>query len=95
MEIDERRSVENDGGGTASLARMFLGVASFVVLFVINLLRGRWVAAAFFLATALFFLKAKAVDDLPKPVGLILTILYAALAVAMFVTLIQDFKALG
>ena len=95
MEIDERRAAENEGGGTAALARRLLGVASFVALFVLNLLRGKWVAAAFFLATALLFLKGREADAWPKAVRYPLVILYAALAVVMFVTLIQDFKALG
>ena len=69
-----------------------LAVVVFSGMFVINLLRGYWVAAIFVVATVLFFLLR--VDAWPKPRRYLAVAVYFALAVAMMVELIWQLKVL-
>ena len=92
METRDGRRAEDGGGKTARVLKV-VGLAGVAVAFVSELLRGRWLGAAFFLATGLLFLKGREADDWPKAVRYPLVVLYAALAVAMFVQLIQESKA--
>jgi hypothetical protein len=89
---NESGSRTTDGGGPSRVLRV-LAVVGFSLAFVINLLRGRWVTAAFFVAVGLLFLKGRAIDRWPKPARYLLIAVYAALAVGTFVTLILDLKA--
>jgi hypothetical protein len=58
-----------------------LAAVVFSGMFVVNLLRGYWVAAVFLLATALLFLLH--VDAWPKPRRNLAVVVYVALAFAM------------
>jgi peptidoglycan/LPS O-acetylase OafA/YrhL len=74
---------------------LLLTVAVFALTGGLNLLSGEWLSAAFFLAGAFVFFKGKELDRWPKAARVILIIAFAALAVAMFVSLIQKAKRLG
>jgi hypothetical protein len=96
METDEGRAAEYvGGGGTPSRVMKVALVVGVVPALASQLLRGRWLTAAFFLAVGILFLKGRKIDGWPKPVRVVLIIVYAALAAAMFVQLIQEFGAHG
>ena len=95
METHELGAADVVGGGKAARVLRYAGVAAVVILSASNLLRGRWVMAAFFLAVAFFFLTGKKMDGWPKPVRVILLVVYVALSAAAFVLLIQELKARG
>ena len=61
----------------------------------LNLLLGEWLSAAFFLAGGFVFYKNREVDRWPKAARALVIVVLAALAVAMFVRLIQRFKVVG
>ena len=80
------------GGKTSRLMRVLAG-AGFSLAFVVNLLRGRWVTAAFFLAVGFLFLKGDEIDRWPKTARYLLILVYAALGVGMLLNLVFDIKA--
>jgi hypothetical protein len=61
----------------------------------LNLLIGEWLSAAFFLAGGFVFLKGREIDRWPKAARVLVIVALALLAVAMFIRLIQRFKAFG
>ena len=95
METQDRQGDVGHEGGKPSPVLRWVGVVSFGVLFVVNALLGKWLPAAFFLATVPLFLLGRRIDNWPKAARVIAILVYAALAVAMFVQLIQELKARG
>ena len=94
VETHEGRAAENVGGGALSRAFKALALAGFALSFAFNLLRGRWLTAAFFLAVGVVFLKGREIDGWPKAARALVILVYAALAVGMFFQLISDLKGL-
>lgn len=90
METQDRPEAENAGAAAAEAWKpprwvKALAAVGFSASFVINLLRGYWVTAAFFVATGLLFLLGARVDDWPKPRRYLFIIVYVAFAVATMV----------
>ena len=83
--------MQTQKGGGRPRERTFtlLAVGSFFLLAALNLLRGEWLGAAFFLSGGLVFLERRRVDRWPKPARYLVTLALAALAVAMFVRLVM------
>ena len=95
MEEPGGRQAEHDGGGGPSRAHRAVWLAGFAVAFAVNLLRGRWLTAAFFLAVGFVFVKGREIDGWPKAGRYLFILVYAALAVWMLVELIQELRGLG
>ncbi|HEX8499848.1 MAG TPA: hypothetical protein VF659_04585 [Pyrinomonadaceae bacterium] len=94
MEDDgDAREAEGYVEGRPSRVLRAVGHVGLVVALVTHALRGRWVAAAFFLVTVLLFLTGRRADGWPKAARVVFVVVYAALAVAMFVELTRDLKA--
>jgi hypothetical protein len=86
MENQDRREAQAAGALNAGVWKpprwlKVLTAVVFSAMFVINLLRGYWVAAVFIIATALFFLLR--VEAWPKPRRNLAIVVYVALALAM------------
>ena len=82
----------DDGGGRRSRVLRAVWLVGFAVAFAVNLVRGRWLTAAFFVAVGFVTLKGRELDRWPKAALYLFILIYAALAVAMLVQLIQDLK---
>jgi hypothetical protein len=72
---------------------MLLTAACFVLVGGIDLLLSEWLSGVFFLFGAFFFLKGRDIGRWPKAARVLILLAFAALAVAMFVSLIIKFKA--
>ena len=100
-ETVEAATVEADSTGAESAEAWrpprwlkVLGVVGFSGSFVIHLLRGRWVTAAFFVATGLLFLLGREVDRWPKPRRYLFIVVYVALGIAMLAEMLWQVRAL-
>ena len=76
-------------------AIMLLTAVLFILTGGLNLLAGEWLSAAFFLAGGFVFFKGKEIERWPKAARALVIVVLAALAVAMFVRLVQRAKGLG
>lgn len=85
----------DDGGVTPSRVAWWVGLAGFALPFAMYLLQGKWLMAAFFLATGFLVMKGRKIDGWPKAAQYVLIFLYAALWVATFAQLLRDFKTLA
>ena len=99
METQDRPQAETFGAEAAETWKpprwlKVLALVAWSVSFVIHLLRGRWVTAAFFVATVFLFLRGRDIDRWPKPRRYLAIAVYAALAVAMLVELLWQLKVL-
>ena len=74
---------------------MYVAAAAFFLAGVVNLLVPNWLNTAFYFAGGLLFLFGKGIDRLPRAARYLIVIVFAALAVAMFVELIVGFRACG
>jgi Na+/phosphate symporter len=74
--------------------RMILLITSglFILAGGVDLLRGEWLSAAFFLAGGFVFFRGKELERWPKAARVIIIIAFAALSVAMLISLIQKAK---
>jgi uncharacterized membrane protein YjjP (DUF1212 family) len=93
--MDNESGRRNDGEAGPKTPRWLrvLGAVGFSLAFIIHLLQGRWVTAAFFVAVGFLFLKGREIDRWPKAARYLLIAVYAALAVGTFVTLTLDIKS--
>ncbi|HJQ33641.1 MAG TPA: hypothetical protein VJ866_15765 [Pyrinomonadaceae bacterium] len=74
---------------------MFISSGLFIFAGGVELLLGEWLSAAFYLACGFVFFKGRDLERWPKAARVLVIIVLAALAVAMFVSLIQKAKRLG
>lgn len=90
---DEKRPLETESPRRRML--MFISSGLFIFAGGVELLLGEWLSAAFYLACGFVFFKGRDLERWPKAARVLVIIVLAALAVAMFVSLIQKAKRLG
>jgi uncharacterized protein YqgC (DUF456 family) len=74
---------------------MYVAAVAFFLAGVVNLLVPNWLNTAFYFAGGLLFLFGKGIDRLPRAARYLIVVIFAALAVAMFVEMIVGFRARG
>jgi hypothetical protein len=94
METPDRQGNEDDGGVSFARKMVRVAVPIFLLMAAFQSVFGRWVSAAFHVATALLFGVRGGIDNWSKPARYLFIVVYVALAVGMFVELIFQAKAL-
>ena len=93
MDTHEQTPQAGDGGDN-KYARTLMPVVSiiFAASAVYNMLRGRWAAAALYLASALLFTFGRKIDTWPRPKRYAAVAVYLLLALAMLFEVYLDVR---